>query len=59
MDFEEWFNETFPDNDGSVVSTVIIKEIARSAWEAAFQSAQDHMRELERLAEYDRSIFGD
>lgn len=31
MTFDEWFGKTFPDNDDSV-STIIIKEIARQAW---------------------------
>ena len=55
MTFEEWFEQEFwqIDEDERFVQQM------RRAWEAGFQSGQDHQRELERLAAYDRSVFGD
>lgn len=60
MTFEEWFEQEFgehPDFDRGEEACHIVSA-ARRAWEAAFQEGQDHQRELERLAEYDRSVFG-
>ena len=60
MTFEEWFEQEFvPSFAYSGEDPHRYESIARSAWEAGFQSGQDHQLELERLAAYDRSVFGD
>jgi hypothetical protein len=66
MTFEEWFAQDIPwwdtDSKFSNLPEDIRREIkilTKCSWEAGFQSGQDHQRELERLAEYDRSVFGD
>lgn len=55
MTFSEWFEQEFwqIDEDERFVDQM------RRAWEAGFQSGRDHQLELERLAAYDRSVFGD
>lgn len=59
MTFEEWFEERFkPVDFHMALVRESYREIAREAWEIAFQAGQDHQRELDRLAEYDRSVFG-
>lgn len=50
MTFDEWLKTQPILSDNYII-------VARKAWEAGFQSGQDHQRELERLAEYDRSVF--
>lgn len=43
MTFEEWFTNTFPEDDKDVVSNIIIKEIARAAWEAGYADGVEAM----------------
>ena len=58
MTFEEWFEVRFPTIAPSMGALrESYREIAGEAWDAGFQSGQDHQRELERLAEYDRNSF--
>jgi hypothetical protein len=55
MTFEEWFSARC----GHVEEGSFLRMIAKEAWEAALQEAEDTQRELQRLTEYDRSVFGD
>ena len=64
MTFDEWYNNKFP---GDWNLAILAKSppaleryaVANAAWEAALEEALEYQRELERLAAYDRSVFGD
>ena len=56
MTFEEWFDKQYP-YGFTTDQRSLGEQLAGEAWDAGFQAGQDHQRELERLAEYDRNSF--
>lgn len=53
MTFDEWFNKTVVTSHREDYRKVYLL-----CWDAAFQAGRDYQQELDRLAEYDRSVFG-